>query len=90
MYGDFRELKKSIFKLVWIVKDYSKVYSNEIFLQVYSNKNTKQYLREITKAEKINKELSFQTARHTIATTVTLAHGVPIEKVSKLLGNTKL
>jgi site-specific recombinase XerD len=29
-------------------------------------------------------------ARHTFATTVTLANGVPIETVSKLLGHKKL
>tara|TARA_B100001079_G_C16040875_1_gene352844 strand:- start:384 stop:560 length:177 start_codon:yes stop_codon:yes gene_type:complete len=29
-------------------------------------------------------------ARHTFATTVTLANGVPIETVSKLLGHTKI
>ena len=29
-------------------------------------------------------------ARHTFATTVTLSNGVPIETVSKLLGDTKI
>lgn len=29
-------------------------------------------------------------ARHTFATTITLANGVPIETVSKLLGHTKI
>ena len=30
------------------------------------------------------------TARHTFATTVTLAHGIPIETVSKMLGHAAL
>lgn len=32
----------------------------------------------------------FHTARHTFATTVTLANGVPIESVSKMLGHTDI
>jgi len=71
-------------------QDHPKVCSSDILLPVYSNQKTNQYLREITKAVKINKELSFHAARHTFATTVTLANGVPIETVSKLLGHTKL
>lgn len=32
----------------------------------------------------------FHCARHTFATTVTLAHGIPIETVSKMLGHAAL
>ena len=32
----------------------------------------------------------FHLARHTFATTVTLANGVPIESVSKMLGHTDI
>ena len=71
-------------------KDHPKVVRNEILLPVYSNQKTNQYLKEITKKAKVKKKLSFHTARHTFATTVTLANGVPIETVSKLLGHTKL
>lgn len=35
-------------------------------------------------------DISFHTARHTFATTVTLTNGVPVETVSKMLGHTKL
>lgn len=34
--------------------------------------------------------LSFHLARHTFATTITLANGVPIESVSKMLGHTDI
>lgn len=71
-------------------QDHPKVRSSDILLPVYSNQKTNQYLREISKILKINKKLSFHAARHTFATTVTLANGVPIETVSKLLGHKKL
>jgi site-specific recombinase XerD len=44
------------------------------------------YLKEIADLCEINKEFSTHLARHTFATTVTLANGVPIETVSKMLG----
>ena len=35
----------------------------------------------------IHKHVTFHTARHTFATTVTLSNGVPLETVSKMLGH---
>ena len=48
------------------------------------------YLKVITKACGIHKNITFHSARHTFATTVTLSNGVPIETVSKMLGHAKL
>jgi site-specific recombinase XerD len=45
------------------------------------------YLKEIADTCGITKELSCHIARHTFATTVTLANGVSIESVSKMLGH---
>tara|TARA_E500000318_G_scaffold109807_1_gene123656 strand:+ start:275 stop:1531 length:1257 start_codon:yes stop_codon:yes gene_type:complete len=59
-------------------------------LPVYSNQKTNAYLKEITASLGISKNLSFHSARHTFATTVTLSNGVPIETVSKMLGHTKI
>ncbi len=70
--------------------DHPKIDGTEKLLPVYSNQKTNQYLKEIAKDLKIKKKLSFHTARHTFATTVTLANGVPIETVSKLLGHHKI
>lgn len=42
------------------------------------------------KAAKVKKYITFHSARHTFATTVTLSNGVPIETISKLSGHTKL
>lgn len=38
----------------------------------------------------IKKNLTFHIARHTLATTVTLSNGIPIETVSKLLGHSRI
>ena len=59
-------------------------------LPVVSNQKTNKYLKKIAKACGIYKTISFHSARHTFATTVTLSNGVPIETVSKMLGHTKL
>jgi site-specific recombinase XerD len=49
-----------------------------------------EYLKEIADRCEINKKMTFHTARHTFATTVTLTNGVPIETVSKMLGHKTL
>lgn len=70
--------------------DHPKIADTENLLPVYSNQKTNQYLKDIAKKAKIKKPLTFHTARHTFATTITLSNGMPIETVSKLLGHTKL
>jgi len=57
---------------------------------VRSNQKMNQYVKEVMKAAKVRKHITFHSARHTFATTITLSNGVPIETVSKLLGHTKL
>jgi len=59
-------------------------------LPVYSNQKINGYLKELAAICGINKNLTFHTARHTFATTVTLTNGVPIETVSKMLGHTSI
>ena len=58
-------------------------------LPVLTNQKMNTYLKEISDACKITK-MTFHTARHTFATTVTLTNGVPIETVSKMLGHRNL
>jgi len=57
-------------------------------LPVSSNQKMNEYLKEIADRCEINKKMTFHTARHTFATTVTLTNGVPIEIVSKCLHKT--
>jgi site-specific recombinase XerD len=59
-------------------------------LPVSTNQKMNAYLKEIASICGINKELTYHTARHTFATTVTLSNGVPIESVSKMLGHTNI
>lgn len=70
--------------------EHPKTITTDRLLPVYCNQKTNEYLKTIAKKLKINKKLSFHTARHTFATTVTLVNGVPIETVSKLLGHHKI
>ncbi|MFN2261958.1 MAG: site-specific integrase [Psychroflexus sp.] len=71
-------------------KDHPRIKGTNLLLPVFTNQKMNQYLKEIAKILNFNKKLSSHVARHTFATTVTLANGVPIESVSKLLGHTKL
>ena len=64
--------------------------ANGKVLPVYTNQKTNSYLKEIAYLCEIDKNLTYHLARHTFATTVTLANGVPIESVSKMLGHTSL
>ena len=62
----------------------------DLLLPVYSNQKCNAYLKKIIIKCGITKKISFHAARHTFATTVTLANGVPLETVSKLLGHRRL
>ena len=64
--------------------------ANGRLLPVKSNQRMNGYLKEIADISDINKNLTMHLARHTFATTVTLANGVPIETVSKMLGHTSI
>ncbi|SHM88490.1 site-specific integrase [Flavobacterium saccharophilum] len=55
-----------------------------------SNQKMNKYLKEIAVMCRINKKLTWYTARHTFATTVTLGNGVRIENVSSMMGHTNI
>jgi site-specific recombinase XerD len=62
----------------------------EKLLPVTSNQKMNAYLKEIACICNIDKHLTTHTARHTFATTVTLANQVSIEVVSKMLGHSSI
>jgi len=60
---------------------------HNLLLPIKSNQKYNAYLKEVAAICGIKKDLTTHTARHTFATTVTLANGVPLETVSALLGH---
>ena len=59
-------------------------------LPLLTNQKMNSYLKEIGDLCEIEKNLTFHLARHTFASTTTLAKGVSIEAVSKMLGHTNI
>lgn len=68
-------------------KDNKKCIIDGRLLPIFSNQRMNGYLKEIAALCGISRTLTFHMARHTFATTITLANGVPIETVSKMLGH---
>ncbi|MDN3550180.1 site-specific integrase [Mucilaginibacter aquaedulcis] len=62
------------------------LFKDKVF-PVLSNQKMNSYLKEIADVCGIVKQLTYHIARHTFATSVTLANGVSIESVSKMLGH---
>ena len=48
------------------------------------------HLKEIAKAAKVDKRLTYHMGRHTYSTTVCLSNGVPIESLSRMLGHSSI
>lgn len=71
-------------------KNYPKNHNKGLLLPVLTNQKMNSYLKELGDICNINKSITMHMARHTFATSVTLANGVPIETVSKVLGHTSL
>ncbi len=59
-------------------------------LPIRTNQRMNAYLKEIAGITGIEKNLTMHVARHTFATSITLANGVPIETVSKMLGHNSI
>ena len=59
-------------------------------LPVPANQTMNDGLKEIAELCGINKHLTTHCARHTFATTVTLANNVSIENVSQMLGHSNI
>ena len=70
--------------------DNPKCQNSGVLLPVLSNQKMNSYLKEIADLCGITKNLTFHIARHTFATTITMANGVSMESVSKMLGHKNL
>lgn len=73
-----------------ILRKYEGKCKNGKVLPMLSNQRLNSYLKELADICGINKRITFHLARHTFATTITLANGMPMETVSKLLGHTQI
>lgn len=71
-------------------KDHPQCDNSGLLLPVLSNQKMNAYLKEIADLCGITKNVSSHLARHTFATTVTLANGISLEAVSKMLGHANL
>jgi site-specific recombinase XerD len=73
-----------------IIEKYKGKFPYGKILPVISNQKLNSYLKEIADVCGITINLTFHIARHTFATTVTLANGVSIESVSGMLGHSNI
>lgn len=74
-----------------LIEQYRLVAKNQFIFPVPSNvENMNRTLRRIGKKAGITKWISDHFGRHTMATTVCLSQGVPIETVSQMLGHTNI
>jgi integrase len=55
-----------------------------------SNSNMNAYLKEIADLCGISKNLTWYVSRHTFATTVALANGIPLEVVAEIMGHKRI
>ena len=65
-------------------------FEGEELLPKISNQKMNAYLKEIADIIGLDKHLTWNVARHTFATTVTLGNGIKIENVSAMLGHTTI
>ena len=80
-------------KALEIIENYKgdiRAEANGRLFPVISNQKLNAYFKEIADLCRITKNLTFHLARHTFATSVTLANGVPIESASKMLGHSSI
>lgn len=64
--------------------------SDKLFPQTISNQKMNSYLKEIADLCCITKNLTTHVGRRTMASTVLLSNGVPIETISRILGHLKI
>jgi len=74
-------------KIIDKYKNYPVSSINGLVIPMRTNQKVNEHLKTIAKLSGIKKHMVFHMARHTFATTVTLAKGISIEVVSRMLGH---
>jgi site-specific recombinase XerD len=75
-------------KIIEKYKEHPLCQKRGILLPVLSNQEMNSYLKEIADMCGIKKNLSTHTGRHTFCSVVTLANGVSLENIAKMVGHT--
>lgn len=73
-----------------ILRRYGVATRGEQIFKLPTNGHCNACLRRIISRTRIGRDLTFHSARHTFATTITLSQGMAIETISKLLGHTNI
>jgi site-specific recombinase XerD len=76
----------------WKTKEMSnirlfEVPKRETLFPMLSNQKVNQYLKEIAEVCGVEKRITYHCGRHTMATTIALSNGMPMESLAKLLGH---
>lgn len=75
---------------LYILDKYQNTAPDGRLLPMYDNRELNLQLKILAKICGINRHLTFHMARHTYATEITLAQGVPLETVSRMLGHSAI
>jgi len=73
-----------------IIEKYRGMAPEGSLLPMYCNSTINAYLKRIARICGIERRLVYHCGRHTYATEITLAHGVPLETVSRMLGHNRI
>lgn len=75
---------------LYILDKYSDLEPDGKLLPMYCNSELNRILKQVAAVCGIGRRLVFHMARHTFSTEITLAQGVPIETVSRMLGHSRI
>lgn len=73
-----------------LIRKYYRGDDTQALFRLASNGWCNRTLKVVLRSAGIERRITFHSARHTFATTVTLGNGVPIEVVSRMLGHTDI
>ena len=68
-------------------EDHPTCVEKDVCLPLFCNQTMNSYLKQIATICNIDKNLTTHVARHTFATTITLANKVSLENVAKMMGH---
>ncbi len=84
---DYRQKTGTVYNITLLSKAMAILRKYSLVLPIIADQKYNIYLKSVAALAKLKRPITGYVARHTFATTVTLANGVPIEIVSKMLGH---